>query len=182
MLFATSTIKVGLALIPFLCCPSLWLTRTPSYICPFIELSFSIFLPGLPPQLCGIYSLLIPAGASLSLAVEGLMASPEPSDHTHSLPASSSPTLHVLSSRANSLAPSEFPPSDDGDKLPIPMDVGMELDELNVNLESLPSIDNPSDLSKLEKEQIEALQLRGSWGEPNCPRAGDHVPLWRELL
>jgi len=62
------------------------------------------------------------------------------------------------------------------------MDVGIELDKLNVNLESLPSIDNPSDLSELEKEQIEALQLRGSWGEPNCPWAGDHVPLQRELL
>ena len=112
-------------------------------------------------------------GASLSLAAESLMASPEPSNHTHSPPASSSPMLCASSSRANSLAPSEFPLSAKGTEL--------ELDERNLNLECLerlPSIANPSDLSELEKERIEALRLRGGWGEPNCPWAGDHVPLW----
>jgi len=124
-------------------------------------------------------------GASLTLTAESLMASPEPSDHTHSPPASSSPTLCASSSRANSLAPSELPPSDDDDELPILMDVGTELDEPNLNLESLPympDIDNRSDLSGLEKERIKAQRLRGGWGEPNCPRAGDRVPLRRELL
>jgi hypothetical protein len=132
-------------------------------------------------------------GGCLTRTAESLGA-PEPIGNTLyrsvSPSTSSSPTLIPSSSRATSLAPSEIPPlNDDDSDFDIPLDVGAELEKLDFNtsaasqdLPYMPEIDNNPNLSELEKARLKARRLRGGWGEPNCPRAGDRIPLPRVLL
>src|SRR5882762_9723335 len=131
-------------------------------------------------------------GSSLTFTAESLVASPEPSSYTPSPSASSSPMFFESSSRANSLARSELPPS--ADELPVPMDVGLELEALRSSStlfesssgatslapsEFSPSEFSSSDNDELPVPELEPLRLRGGW---LCPRAGGRIPLARETL
>lgn len=135
-------------------------------------------------------------GDSLTRAAESLGTTPDPRDNmlyrspSPSPSVSSSPTLIPSSSRATSLVPSEISLLDDEDSdFDVSMDVGAELDRLvfttsttRQDLPYMPEIDDNPSLSESEKTRLKALRLRGGWGEPNCPRAGDRIPLPRVPL
>jgi hypothetical protein len=133
-------------------------------------------------------------GSSLAHTAKSLGTAPEPIAsmlyRSVSPSAPSSPTLIPSSSRATSLAPSEIPPlNDDDSDFDVPLNVGAELEKLDFNtgtanqdLPYMPEIDNNPNLSELQKAKLKAFRLRGGWGEPNCPRAGDRILLPRVLL